>query len=495
MFRYPCQRDQARRPASMRADSRLLLPPAQEVSSRREFLSRWGMGLGGVALSSILHAEMHAAERRQQGILERLHHPARAKSVIFLYMDGGPGQMDTLDPKPVLRKLHGQPFPVKKEPTQFDNNGTTFGSPWEFRQYGQSGIWISDLFPNLSRHADKLCVVRSMTSKFSEHTSANYFLHTGLGIVGRPSMGAWAVYGLGTEADDLPGFVVINGGLTPPGGLDNFASGFLPASYQASIFSPQGSALANLTPPTALSEKRENAKRKLLQQFDDRYLEKTQNADPIESAISNYELAYRMQTSVPEASDLHSETQATLDLYGVDHEYQPAAIFARECLLARRLVERGVRFIELTCPAVSGDRWDQHSKLKQGHENNARAVDQPIAALLEDLEQRGLLEQTLVVWTGEFGRTPFAQGSDGRDHNPFAFSMWMCGGGVRPGTVFGATDEFGYKVVEDPVDIHDLHATMLHLLGVDHERLTFRFGGRDHRLTDVHGRVLRALLA
>nr|WP_231691275.1 DUF1501 domain-containing protein [Aureliella helgolandensis] len=434
------------------------------------------------------------ASGASSGVIQRLHHPASAKHVIFLYMDGGPSQMDTFDPKPELTRLNGQPFPVKKEPTQFDNAGTTFGSPWPFHQYGESGLWVSDLFPHIARQADKLCVVRSMTSQFSEHTAANYFLHTGLGIAGRPSMGAWTVYGLGTESEDLPGFVVINGGLTPPGGLDNFASGFLPATYQGSTFAPQGDPVANLR-PLAGDSNRLAAKRKLLQQLDQAYSLQAGQPDPIESAIENYQLAYKMQQSVPEASDLDAETQATRELYGVDHPNKNTDIFARECLLARRLVERGVRFIELTCPASSGDRWDQHSKLKQGHTDNALAVDQPIAGLLQDLQERGLLDETLVVWAGEFGRTPFAQGSNGRDHNPYAFSIWMAGGGVQGGRVYGETDEFGYKVIDRPVEIHDLHATILHTLGIDHERLTFRFGGRDHRLTDVHGHVLHDILA
>lgn len=474
-----------------------------QPKTRREFLNRWGMGLGGIALAEMLHngqgTQAHGQESQGgnegiPGVLKRLHHPAKAKHVIYLYMDGGPAQMDTFDPKPQLTRLHGEPFPVKKEPTQFDNNGTTFGSPFEFNQYGESGLWISDLFPSVARHADKLCVVRSMTSMFSEHTSANYFLHTGLGIVGRPSMGAWAVYGLGTETQELPGFVVLNGGLTPPGGLDNFASGFLPATYQGSTFSPDGDAIANLK-SRANDPKRIAAKRALLSQIDSSYLEMSGGADPIDSAIQNYQLAYKMQQSVPEASNLNAETQQTRDLYGVDHPNKPTSIFARECLLARRLVERGVRFIELTCPSVGHDRWDQHNNLQKGHTDNALAVDQPIGALLQDLQERGLLDETLIVWSGEFGRTPFAQGSAGRDHNPFAFSLWMAGGGVRGGTVYGQTDEFGYKVTENPLEIHDLHATMLHLLGVDHERLTYRFGGRDHRLTDVHGHVVKELIA
>ncbi|MFN3193625.1 MAG: DUF1501 domain-containing protein [Aureliella sp.] len=492
MFRFPCERslpNQARR----------------ECFSRRAFLNRWGMGVGGVAASLMMSKEALSDDRitesgsleidGQGGILERLHLPARAKSVIYLYMDGGPAQMDTFDPKPELSKRNGKPFPMKKEPTQFDNNGSTLASPWDFQQHGESGLWVSELFPNVAGHADKLCVIQSMTSQFSEHTNANYFLHTGHGLVGRPSMGAWAVYGLGTESSELPGFVVINGGLTPPGGLDNFASGFLPAAYQASTFSPTGQPIANLASPGALRTGNVEAKRSLLRELDQAFLQKTGGADPVESAIRNYELAYRMQGAVPEASDLESESKETQTLYGIDHDNKPTAVFARECLMARRLVERGVRFVELTCPSVGHDRWDQHSNLKKGHADNAAAVDQPIAALLEDLQRRGMLDETLVVWSGEFGRTPFAQGSNGRDHNPYAFSLWMAGGGVRGGMTYGESDEFGYKVIDKPVEIHDLHATMFHLMGVDHERLTFRFGGRDHRLTDVHGHVLHDIVA
>ncbi len=486
-----------RQPASGQIGGQPHYPCRKEIlpTSRRDFLARWGVGFGGVALAALMQAESRGAGKtRSTGILDRPHHLPRAKNVIFLYMDGGPSQMDCFDPKPALDKYNGQPFPTEMAPTQFDNNGATLASPWKFKQYGQSGLWVSELFPQIAQQADELCVIRSMTSQFSEHTSANYFLHTGLGIVGRPCMGAWTVYGLGSEAEELPGFVVINGGLTPPGGLDNFANGFLPASYQGSIFSPTGDPLANLRSP-GRDVDRLHAQRSLLRSLDTRYLERAGAPGAIDSAIANYELAYRMQQSVPEASDLDAETDATRRLYGVDSANEPTAIFARECLLARRLVERGVRFVELTCPSVGHDRWDQHSNLKRGHEDNARAVDQPIAGLLADLRQRGMLADTLVVWAGEFGRTPFAQGTNGRDHNPFAFSIWMAGGGVRGGSTYGETDEFGYRVVDRPVEIHDLHATMLYLLGVDHERLTFRFGGRDHRLTDVHGHVLDAIIA
>lgn len=447
--------------------------------SRKQFLQSAGCGFGAVAMSAM------GADIAQAG----LHHPAPAKNIIFLYMDGGPSQVDTFDPKPLLRKKDGQPFGMKKEKTQFDNNGNTLGSPWEFQQHGESGIPISSLFPHVAKHADRLCVIRSMTSEFSEHTSANYFLHTGLGQIGRPSMGAWATYGLGTENDNLPGFVVLNGGLTPPGGLDNFASGFLPAKHQASLFASGKNPVANLT--SRDDRRRLNRKRALLRQLDRQVATNWGNPDPLEASIANYELAFQMQSAVPELTDFSDESQATRDAYGVDDANTKKASYARQCLLARRMVERGVRFIELTCPATNGnDRWDQHRNLRKGHNDNAMVVDQPIAGLIGDLESRGMLDETLVVFAGEFGRTPFAQGKDGRDHNPFGFSIWMAGGGVQGGTIYGATDEYGYKVVENPLMIHDLHAMMLHQLGIDHKRLTFRFGGRDMRLTDVHGTIV-----
>jgi hypothetical protein len=463
-------------------------------------LLRCAGGFGAVALAA-LSAErasgdaFGAGESREDPFAPRPpHFEPKAESVIFLYMDGGPSQVDTFDPKPLLAKEHGKPFPMKIEPTQFDNVGTTLASPWKFRPYGESGIPISDLFPYVARHADELAVVRSMTSNFSEHTTANYFLHTGTGFQGRPSMGAWFGYGLGSECRDLPGFVVLNGGLIPPGGLDNFNSGFLPATYQGSIFNSDQTPVANIR-RTEPSDALQRNKLDLLSRLDAAALDQLGRVDSLESAIANYELAYRMQTAVPELTDLSTETEATRRMYGLEAATKGTAIFARQCLLARRLVERGVRFIEITCPSVGHDRWDQHNDLEKGHRENALAVDQPIGALLTDLKQRGLLDRTLVVWAGEFGRTPFAQGTGGRDHNPFGFSCWLAGGGVKGGVIYGQTDEFGYKVVENRAEIHDLHATMLHLLGMDHTRLTFRFSGRDMRLTDVHGELIHEILA
>ncbi|MBI2823568.1 MAG: DUF1501 domain-containing protein [Planctomycetia bacterium] len=472
--------------------------------SRREMLARCAGGFGAVALAALLdepdYALSAAAAVTESGAgpaadgplaVRAPHFRPRAKRVIFLFMDGGPSQVDTFDPKPRLAKENGQPIKMPVPPTQFDNVGMVLNSPWKFGQYGESGVPVSDLFPHVARRVDDLAIIRSMVSNFSEHTNANFFMHTGHGQQGRPSMGAWATYGLGSECRDLPGFVVLNSGMIPPGGLDCFGSGFLPVSYQGSSFQRGPQPVADVTPLEGRAAQ-QRAKLGLLRDLD-RRLAARRHDDQLEAAIANYELAFRMQSAVPELSDLSSETQATHKLYGLD---DPATeIFGRQCLLARRLVERGVRFVELLCQDLGFDRWDQHSNLKEGHERNALATDKPVAALLTDLKSRGLLEETLVVWGGEFGRTPMAQGTNGRDHNPFGFTMWLAGGGVKGGTIHGATDEYGYHAIADKVEVHDLHATMLHLLGVDHKRQTFRFGGRDMRLTDVHGEVVRAILA
>ncbi|WP_373653133.1 DUF1501 domain-containing protein [Schlesneria sp. DSM 10557] len=472
---------------------------AQPVS-RRELLSQSAHGFGAVALSSMLarNQTAHAATATSNGLAAQLtHYPAKARNVIFLYMDGGPSQVDTFDPKPMLEKYDGRsPHEVigKVEPTQFANVGKILKSAWKFRQYGQSGIPISDLFPHIATCADDLAVVRSMVAPFSEHTFANYFLHTGHGQQGRPSHGAWISYGLGSECDDLPAFVILNGGLIPPGGMDCFGSGFLPAAYQGSVFTSGEAPVANIR-PSEQTRGLQADKLALMKRLDEGRLQQLGRVDALESAIANYELAARMQTAVPELMDLHEESASTHEAYGLNDEFPNTRTYGRLCLVARRLVERGVRFIELTCPAGNGDRWDQHSSLIDGHTKNARSVDKPIAALIQDLKQRGLLDETLIVWCGEFGRTPFAQGSDGRDHNPYGFSIWLAGGGIQGGVIHGATDDFGYRAVENKVEIHDLHATMLHLLGVDHTRQTFRFGGRDMRLTDVHGHIVKEILS
>ena len=465
--------------------------------SRRNMLKSCASGFGAVALQALWSVPGRAGVISKQPWAEKASHfPASAKRVIFLYMDGGPSQVDTFDYKPALQKYHGQdPHEAigRVAPTQFDSIGKVMQSPWKFQQHGDSGAWISDLLPNLARQADKLCFIKSMVSQFSEHTSANYFLHSGSGLPGRPSMGSWLGYGLGSACDNLPGFVVLNGGLIPPGGLDTFGNGFLPAAYQGSIFQSGKQAVANIQPRED-SQQQQIQKLALMRELDEGALQRG-TSDDIEAAIACYETAFRMQAAVPELLDISDETTATQRSYGLQSEFKNTQIYGRQCLIARRLVERGVRFIEITCPGGNGDRWDQHQALVDGHNKNCLTVDQPIAALLADLEQRGLLDSTLVVWAGEFGRTPFAQGTDGRDHNPFGFTVWMAGGGVKPGMSYGATDEWGYRAIQDRVEIHDLHATMLHLLGVDHERSTYRFSSRDMRLTDVHGKVLHDIIA
>ncbi len=466
--------------------------------TRRAMLGRCANGFGAVALASLLSDEAGASAPGNATVVDDPqaprppHYAPRAKNVIFLFMDGGPSQVDTFDPKPRLDKEHGQPIKMDVPPTQFDNVGTVLKSPWRFRPRGESGIPVSDLFPHVAECVDDLAIIRSMTAEFPEHTNANYFLHSGHGLQGRPSMGSWVTYGLGSECRDLPGFVVLDSGLIPPGGLSCFTNGFLPASYQASIFKSGQQPVANIdnTNDTPQVQRR---KLSLIDQLDAAAAEQFGSSDKLESAIHNYELAFRMQAAVPDVADINDETEATRQLYGLDEK--KTALFGRQCLIARRLIERGVRFVELLPPKVGGDRWDQHSKLHEGHQNNADATDKPVAALLRDLKARGLLNETLVVWGGEFGRTPMAQGSDGRDHNPFGFSMWLAGGGIRGGTIYGQTDDYGYFAVENRCEIHDLHATMLHLLGLDHERLTFRFSGRDMRLTDVKGHVLAGILA
>jgi hypothetical protein len=387
---------------------------------------------------------------------------------------------------------------MKIETTQFENNGATFGSPFTFKNYGDSGIPVSNLFPHIAQHVDDLCVIRSMQSPFAEHAQACYMLHTGHPLQGRPSMGAWVSYGLGSESANLPSFVVVNGGQLPLGGIANYSSGFLPAVHEASLFHVglNTPVVDNIQPAEPKPGLQRNKLRFIAENDRDFALRAGSGEDQIESAIRNYELAFAMQRSVPEVADFKDESPDTLESYGLNSANGFEARYARQCLLARRLLERGVRFVELTC--VGGIRfvspWDAHDNIQGEHKKNAEIVDRPIAALLADLKQRGLLEDTLVIWTGEFGRTPFAQGSAGRDHNPQGYSLWLAGGGIRGGITYGATDEYGYHAIENIVTPYDLQATVLYLLGIDHERLTFRFGGRDIRLTDVHGHVVRDIL-
>jgi len=462
----------------------------RSLLSRRDMLRRSAHGFGWLALAGLM--------RQRGGAMDRPVRPARAKNVILLFMDGGVSQVDSFDPKPRLTQEHGKPFQFKMDATQFDNNGSIFGSPWAFHPSKGAGIPVSDLFPHLRSVADELCIVRSMKAEFPEHAQACYFLHTGHSIVGRPSMGSWISYGLGTENETLPSFVVLNGGMIPMGGTGNYSNGFLPAVHQGSLFDLHsgGEVVASSTP--ADEEKMQRAKLAAIAAADREFLQRTPGGRrQLESAIRNYETAFAMQAALPELTDLRGETEATRKLYGLDSPDPMLSVYARECLMARRLVERGVRFVEVTC--VKGvlpvAPWDAHDDLVKNHSRNALAVDQPIAALIRDLKGRGLLDSTLVIFAGEFGRTPFAQGTKGRDHNPQGFSLWMAGGGLKKGVIHGATDDYGYRAIENVVDVHDLHATILHLLGIDHEQLTYRYSGRDYRLTDVFGKVVQEIVA
>lgn len=467
--------------------------------SRRQILSHASTGFGMTALAGLMQ-ERSAATTVEATRAKRF--TSKARSVIFLYMSGGVSHVDSFDPKPALQNYAGKKMPMAVKRTQFNNNGTVQPSHWEFKKRGDSGIEVSELFPQIGSVIDELSVIRSMTAKFSEHAQGNFFMHTGFPFLGYPSAGAWTSYGLGTESRDLPGYVVLQSGdaRSPHGGVGLFSNGFLPAQHQASIIQADSvEPVANIRP-----RQQKDAQRRQLDfiaAMDHRYASATHPDLHVEAAIQNYEMAWRMQSAVPELCDISGETEATRRLYGLDDPEPKKAAYARQCLLARRLVERGVRFIELSTLAYNvgggnaANPWDHHGALKEGHGKMANQIDQPIAALIRDLKARGLLDSTLVVWAGEFGRTPFAQGSNGRDHNPYGFSVWMAGGGVKGGHIFGATDDFGYNAVEQVCTVYDLWATVLHLMGLDHERLTYRFGGRDLRLTDVHGNVLNDLFA
>ena len=459
-------------------------------------LAQCSTGFGMLVLQGLMANSSFA------GTARRSHFKPRAKHVILCYMSGGVSQVDSFDPKPKLRELHGKPMPVKVERTQFNNNGNVMASPFEFKRYGQSGIPVSSMFPHIAESVDELAVIRSMTSKVNEHAQGNYAFHTGFPFMGHPSAGAWVSYGLGTENQNMPGFVVLQAGgaAVPHGGVGLFSNGYLPAQNQASIIiGDKAPAVRNIQPQEADATQR--ARLTFVKGMDADFVTRIGGNNDVEAAVRNYETAYRMQASVPELCDLSGETVATKKMYGMDSPNGVTAAYGHQALLARRLVERGVRFVELSClPEKMGggqapNPWDQHGNLKGGHENMSLQVDQPIGGLLKDLKAHGLLDDTLVIWAGEFGRTPFSQGSNGRDHNPYGYSVWMAGGGVKGGTVYGATDELGYHVTENKCDIYDLWATVLHLMGLDHEDLTYRYGGRDLRLTDVHGRVIQDVIA
>jgi hypothetical protein len=463
------------------------------ILSRRRMLQQSAAGFGALAFAALLADEAKAAA---EPLAPRLPHFApRARRVIFLFMKGGPSHLDTFDPKPRLQADDGKPLPFAKPRVQFAETGKLLASPWKFRQHGESGLPVSELFPHVARHVDDLCMIHSLHGTNAAHGGAVLKLHTGSDNFVRPSMGSWITYGLGSEDRDLPGFLTICPTLAH-GGVLNWGSAFLPAAYQGTPLGnasvPAQEARVRFIRNPRFSPATQRTQLDLLAELNRGHLERTGPDRALEGRLESYELAFRMQSRMPEVEDLSGESRATRADYGLDDPV--TANFGRQCLLARRFAERGVRFVQVT-HSDSAVQWDQHSDLKKGHEKNAREVDRPIAALLHDLKARGLLDDTLVVWGGEFGRTPTAQGKDGRDHNPEGFTMWLAGGGVKGGHRHGATDDYGYYAVEDKVHIHDLHATVLHLLGLDHERLTYRYAGRDFRLTDVAGRVVRGVLA
>ena len=452
--------------------------------SRREIL-KYSAGAGALALSGLSGKTLEAAGSPRQ----HPHVPARAKRVIFLFMHGGPSQVDTFDYKPELQARDGQALPFDAAPN-IDAKPVLMKSPWKFAQYGESGRWVSELLPYTARMADELCVVHSVHSRGQSHGQAVSMLHTGSDNLVRPSVGAWVSYGLGPINPNLPAFVSI-APASGHGGPRNYGAAFLPAEHQATPIGRQGklgeAQVENLKPLMPSEEQRRQLD--LVQSLNKDHLAFAGRDPQLQGTMESYELAFRMQLAAPEVLDLSRDTQATQELYGI-HKKETEN-FGRQCLLARRMVEAGVRYIELS----TGNVWDQHGDLKNGHEKNSLATDQPIAGLLADLKQRGLLEETLVVWTGEFGRTPIAQGSNGRDHNPQGFTAWLAGGGAKPGITYGATDDFGYYAVKDRVHMHDLHATILHLMGLEHTKLTYRYAGRDFRLTDIYGEVVNGIIA
>jgi hypothetical protein len=463
--------------------------------SRRQILQHSAAGFGAVALSSLLADEARAAASEQSARLPLF--PAKAKRVIFLFMKGGPSHMDTFDYKPQLQKDDKKELPFEKPRVQFAPTGELLASPWKFQRYGESGIAVSELFPHVAQCVDDLCIINSMHGTNPAHGGACLKVHTGSDTFVRPSMGSWVTYGLGTENANLPAFITICPTLAH-GGTKNWSSAFLPAAYSGTPLgnASQSSEQARVKyiQNAQLTRQAQRMQLDLTQALNRDFLEKTGPDATLEARIKSFELAFRMQTDMPDALDLAAETGATQQLYGLDNEV--TADFGRQCLMARRFAERGVRFIQVT-HSNTEVQWDQHGNLRKGHEQNAAEVDRPIAGLLRDLKSRGLLDDTLVLWGGEFGRTPTCQGAghDGRDHNPEGFTMWLAGGGVKAGIQYGATDEYGYYAAVDKVHIHDLHATLLHLLGLDHERLTYRYAGRDFRLTDVAGHVVHGIIA
>lgn len=457
-------------------------------------LSQAGCGFGMLALADMLAAETPPMAEPDRAVhpyaVRTPHHPARAKRVIFLYMPGGPSHIDLFDPKPRLIEDNGKPLPFEKPKLERTKTGNLLASPWKFSKYGQSGIEVSELLPGMASRIDDLCVIRSMVADNINHTGAAAQMCTGEQAFSRPSMGSWLTYGLGTENQNLPGFVVVSPAAVFQG-AQLWASSFLPSAYQGTLVRDLKNPIANLSDPFGNLD-RQRAKLDALNKLNEIHKQDRLIESQLNARIASFELAFRMQREAPEAFDVTRESAETQKLYGIDNPVTD--LFGRQCLLARRLVERGVRFVQLF-DAPENNAWDHHGGLRDRLPKRCAAVDQPITALLTDLKSRGLLQDTLVLWGGEFGRTPTAEGDNGREHHPFGFTMWMAGGGVKGGMTHGATDDFGWHSVQDKVHVHDLHATILHLMGFDHEKLTYRYGGRDYRLTDVHGHVVKEILA
>ena len=459
--------------------------------SRREWLRQSSVGFGSLALASLLAEQSHGDARfdlRQKAP----HFPAKAKRIIFLFMHGGPSQVDTFDYKPQLQKDDNKPLPFEKPRVVSTPTGNLLRSPYRFRQHGETGRYVSEIFPQLAKHVDELTFVKSIHGSNSRHGAALLELHTGSDTFVRPSLGSWLTYGLGTENQNLPGYLTICPSLTH-GGANNWGSAFLPAVFQGTPMGNAGTPSKSATIPFIQGNTPANLQKlelSLLSRMNRQRQSVTGPDNDLESRIESFELAFRLQREAPDIQDISTEPAETLRLYGIDQKITED--FGLQCLMARRFAERGVRFIQLS----HSYKWDQHGNLRDGHAANAREVDQPISALLTDLRRRGMLDDTLVWWGGEFGRTPVSQGSrNGRDHNPHANTMWFCGGGMKPGIEYGETDEYGYFAVRDKVHFHDLHATILHLMGLEHTKLTYRHAGRDFRLTDIHGEVIHDLLA
>jgi hypothetical protein len=455
------------------------------ILTRRQMLRRFANGFGLLGLAGLFGEDLFAAAMN----------PPRAKRIIFLFMSGGPSHVDTFDPKPRLAKENGKPLPFEKPKLERTRTGNILQSPYTFRKYGQAGTDVSELLPHLATCVDDMCVIRSMVADNINHNGACLQMNTGEQAFSRPSMGSWLLYGLGTENRNLPGFVVISPS-QPAQGAPLWSSSFLPAEYQGTLVSDLKNPIANLqNPRRSLAQQRQHLD--LLKQLNQIHQSQREEDSRLSARIESFELAFRMQARAPEAFDIESESPETKKLYGVGETVTD--IFGRQCLMARRLTERGVRMVQVyhtqTSKRSSCQLWDQHGGLRVELPNNCAAVDKPIAGLLTDLKARGLLEDTLLLWGGEFGRTPTAEGTDGREHHPFGFTMWLAGGGIRGGMTYGATDEYGWHATENRVHVHDLHATILHLMGIDHEKLTYRYSGRDFRLTDVHGHVVRDILA